>query len=189
MSWLEIVAAMLGLACVVLTIRRHVACWPTGLLMVLVYIVIFYRAKLYSDMLLQVVYVFLQLYGWYAWLHGGPARTPLVVGRVPARQILAWGILAVAASLSLGGAMHTYTDASFPFVDAVTTVASLIAQWWMGRKLLESWLLWILVDVISVGLYFAKALYPTAILYLVFLGLASWGWFEWRNAWKSRVAA
>jgi nicotinamide mononucleotide transporter len=188
-TWLEIVASALGLACVLLTVRRHIACWPTGLAMVLLYIYIFYEARLYSDMLLQVVYVFLQLYGWYAWLHGGPDRTPLVVSRLSAWQMGPWLAGGIAAAALLGGAMHGWTDASLPYVDATATVASLMAQWLMGRKVLESWLIWIFVDIVSIGLYFAKELYPTAALYVVFLVLASWGWFEWRIAWKKQATA
>jgi nicotinamide mononucleotide transporter len=185
----RLLAAALGLICVWLTVRRHIGCWPTGLAMVILYIFIFYRARLYSDMLLQVVYVFMQLYGWYAWLHGGAEGQPLVVTRMPAAQIPLWTAFGAAAAASLGGAMHIHTDASFPYIDAVATVASLIAQWLMGRKVLESWLVWIFVDVISIGLYLAKELYPTAGLYLVFLALATWGWIEWRNAWKKQATA
>jgi nicotinamide mononucleotide transporter len=186
---IEIIAALFGLACVWLGVRRHIGCWPTGLVMVLLYIVIFYRAKLYSDMLLQVVYVFLQLYGWHAWLRGGPDSGPLVVSRLPRRQIIPWLAAGTLATGVLGGTMRLHTDASFPFIDALATVASLIAQWLMGRKVLESWLVWIFVDIVSVGLYLAKELYPTAALYAVFLAMAAWGWFEWEGAWTKQATA
>lgn len=189
MSWIEIIASVLGLACVVLTVRRHIACWPTGLAMVILYVFIFYEAKLYSDMLLQVVYIFLQMYGWYAWLHGGADREPLVITQLPAWHALGWTVAGVLTAAALGGAMHVYTDASFPYLDAAATVASLIAQFLLGRKVLQSWLVWIVVDVLSIGLYLAKELYPTAALYLVFLGLATWGWVEWSSAWKEAATA
>jgi nicotinamide mononucleotide transporter len=189
MAWLEIIAAALGLACVWLTVRRHIACWPTGLAMVLLYIVIFYHAKLYSDMLLQVVYVFLQIYGWHAWLRGGPDNSPLAVHRLPASHMLPWVVVCLSGTLLLGWLMRSYTDASFPHIDAWAAVASLIAQWFMGRKVLESWLVWIAVDVVSIGLYLAKELYPTAALYAVFLILATWGWFEWKAACPQPVTA
>jgi nicotinamide mononucleotide transporter len=189
MSMLEIIASALGLVCVWLTIRRHIGCWPTGLAMVILYIFIFYRAKLYSDMLLQIVYVPLQIYGWYAWLRGGPDRTPLVVSRMPAWQIGQWLAAGLLATNVLGVSMDNYTDASFPHIDALAVVASLIAQWLMGRKVLESWLVWIFVDVVSIGLYLAKELYPTAILYSVFLVMAVWGWLEWSSVWKKQATA
>ncbi|HZL86831.1 MAG TPA: nicotinamide riboside transporter PnuC [Pirellulaceae bacterium] len=189
MSWLEIIASALGLVCVWLTIRRHIGCWPTGLAMVILYIFIFYRAKLYSDMLLQVVYVPLQIYGWYAWLRGGPDQTPLVVSRLPAWQFGLWLVAGAGPAHWLGHTMDTRTDAAFPYIDAIATIASLIAQWLMGRKVLESWLVWIFVDVLSIGLYLAKELYPTAILYCVLLILATWGWFEWKGVWKKQATA
>ena len=178
---LELPAVAFGLACVWLTVRQNIWCWPTGLVMVSLYIVIFYEARLYSDMLLQVVYVFLQFYGWHVWLHGGPDRNRLSVSRMSARQAVAWLSVCGAGTVLLGTLMHRNTDASFPYPDAFTTVASLIAQWLMARKVLESWLVWIIVDVVSIGLYLAKELYPTAGLYMVFLFLATLGYFAWRR--------
>jgi nicotinamide mononucleotide transporter len=140
-------------------------------------------------MLLQVVYVGLQIYGWYAWLHGGPDKSPLIVTRLPPVHAAIWLFVGVLAAGSLGAAMHRFTDASFPYVDAIATIASLVAQWLMGRKVLDAWLVWIFVDLVSIALYFAKELYPTAILYVVFLGMATWGWYEWRNAWKKLAMA
>jgi nicotinamide mononucleotide transporter len=191
MTWdpLEIAAVLLGLACVGLTVREHIACWPTGLAMVTLYIFIFYRAKLYSDMLLQVVYIFLQIYGWYAWLHGGPASSRLPVSTLPAGHGVRWLAVCVLGTLALGGAMKHYTDAALPYIDAFATTASLVAQWLMGRKVLQSWLVWIVVDVVSIGMYAAKALYPTAGLYVLFLALATLGFFTWKRSLVTAAAA
>lgn len=182
MSWLEIVAVILGVLCVGLTIRQNIWCWPVGLAMVTLYVFIFYDAKLYSDMLLQIVYIGLQIYGWHAWLRGGPQNHALPVSLVTQKQILLWALTCVVLTAGLGSAMHFNTDASFPFVDAFTTVASLIAQWLMGRKKLHSWFVWIVVDVVSIGLYLAKSLYLTAGLYVVFLMMATLGYFAWRKS-------
>ena len=138
METIEIIAVVFGLICVWLTVRQNIWCWPTGLVMVSLYIFIFLEAKLYSDMLLQVVYVGLQFYGWHAWLHGGPDRSQLPVSRLAVRDVATWLAVCVAGTLALGGFMSHNTDASFPFPDAFTTTASLIAQWLMGRKKLES---------------------------------------------------
>jgi nicotinamide mononucleotide transporter len=189
MSTLEMIAALFGLVCVGLTIYRHIGCWPTGLIQVVLLIAVFYQAKLYSEMLLQIIYVFLQLYGWYAWLHGGPDRTPLIVSRLPARQMLIWTFAGVVNAAALGSLMAWHTNASFPYVDAIVTIASLIAQWLLGRKVLESWLVWIFVDVVSIPLFLAKELYWTAGLYAVFLVMATWGWVEWRGVWKKQAMA
>ncbi|HEX8200841.1 MAG TPA: nicotinamide riboside transporter PnuC [Isosphaeraceae bacterium] len=181
MTGIELLAVVLGLACVALTVRQHIACWPTGLAMVVLYIAIFYRAKLYSDMILQVVYVFLQIYGWHAWLRGGPNRTRLAVSRLSPRGAMGWAIAGFIGTVALGSTMSRYTDASLPFVDAFATVASLIAQWLMGRKVLESWLVWIVVDIVSIGMYVSKRLNLTAGLYVVFLVLAVQGYLAWRR--------
>lgn len=189
MSTLELIAVLFGLACVVLTIRQHIACWPTGLVMVTLYIVIFREAKLYSDMLLQVIYVFLQMYGWWAWLSGGPDRSPLVVTRVPTRQLVPWLVTCLAGTVAIGWSMNTYTKAAMPYIDAFAAVASLIAQWLMGRKRLESWLLWIVVDIVSIGMYLAKELYLTAGLYLLFLVLAVMGYVTWEKTLRVPASA
>lgn len=189
METIEIIAVVFGLICVWLTVRQNIWCWPTGLVMVSLYIFIFLEAKLYSDMLLQVIYVGLQFYGWHAWLYGGPDRSQLSVSRLAGRDVATWLAVCAAGTLALGGFMSHSTDASFPFPDAFTTTASLIAQWLMGRKKLESWLVWITVDVVSIALYSAKELYLTAGLYAVFLGLATLGFFEWRKTLQAPALA
>ncbi len=180
MPTLELIAAVLGLISVALTVRQHIFCWPTGLAMVLLYIHVFYEAKLYSDMLLQVVFVVLQIYGWYAWLHGGRDRSPLAVTRLRPLHGVCWLVAGAVGTSLLGSAMSAWTDASYPFLDAGITVASLIAQWLMARKFLESWLVWIAVDIASIGLFSVKSLYPTLVLYCIFLVMAVWGWWSWR---------
>lgn len=182
MSTLEALAVILGVLSVALTIRQHILCWPTGLAMVTLYIFIFYEAKLYSDMLLQMIYVVLQIYGWHAWLQHGPQSSTLDVTRITPRQAAAWLLVCLAGFVAWGTFMNRTTDASFPYLDAFATIASLIAQWLMCRKKLESWLVWVVVDVFSIGLYFAKELYLTCGLYGVFLVMATYGYFQWKQS-------
>lgn len=187
MSGLEIAATVTGLISVILTIRQHVGCWPSGLISVFLYIFIFYEAKLYADMGLQVVYVGLQLYGWYLWVtpsRGGAeggAAGDLPVTTLSPLALLAWIGAGAAATIALGAWLRHATDASLPFLDATTTCYSLVAQWLLGKKKLESWMFWIGVDVLSVGMYYRKELYLTAGLYAVFLGLAVSGLLAWRR--------
>ncbi len=183
MSPVEAVAAAFGLSCVWLTVRRSIWCWPSGLVMVVLYVHIFHQAKLYADMALQVVYVFLQLYGWWHWLHGGPrdgAALP-VSGLAPARRA-AWCAAVLAGSAVLGHATATWTDAALPYPDAFITVASLAAQWLLARKVWESWLGWVAVDLVAIPVYAAKELYLTAALYTLFLTLATAGLVAWRKS-------
>ncbi len=184
----EITAACFGLLCVWLVIRQNIWCWPTGLVMVTLYIVIFYQARLYSDMGLQVVYIVLQVYGWWYWLRGGREAQPPPVTRLSRGGWLLWPAVALAGTAILGFTMHRYTDADLPYPDAATTVLSLIAQYLMARKILESWLAWIIVDVLAIGIYLAKELYPTAVLYAVFLVLATLGLIAWTRSIQARSA-
>lgn len=186
---LELVATAFGLACVWLAVKRSIWTWPTGLVMVSLYIVIFGRAKLYSDMGLQVVYVGLQIYGWWHWLHGGRDRDELPVTRLRPAGVLVWTAVCVAGTGTLGWVMATRTDAALPYPDAATTVTSLVAQWLMARKVLENWSFWIAVDAMAIGVYLVKGLYPTAVLYAVFLGMCVVGLREWRASMESTDAA
>lgn len=186
MSIIEIVAVVFGVICVVLTVRRNIWCWPTGLVQVVLFIVIFYQAKLYSDLILHVVYVVMQFYGWHQWLHGSETRGALPVSVLNKPSRIAWPLVVVGGTAGWGFVMARYTDASVPYGDAFTTVASLVAQWLLAKKKLESWLFWIAVDVIAIGIYVYKELYLTSGLYAVFLVLATIGFFAWRQTLNDR---
>lgn len=179
-------ASLSGLLCVWLTVRQNIWCWPVGLVMVLLYAWIFYHARLYSDMGLQIVYVGLQIYGWAHWLRGGPRDSGLPVTRLTSGRAVLWVSVGVVGTVLLGGSMARWTDASLPGWDAATTVLSLIAQYLLARKVLENWLFWIVVDVLAVGIYLVKELYVTAGLYAVFLGLATWGWLAWKQSLRTQ---
>jgi nicotinamide mononucleotide transporter len=180
----EVAATVSGLASVVLTVRQSVWCWPAGLVMVALYAWVFFHAKLYADMGLQILYVFLQIYGWRTWTRG---RAELPVRRVRPREAAGWGVASLAAWAGLVWLLVTHTDARSAHVDAAQTVLSLVATWLMAKKALENWLLWIVVDVLSIGMYLSRDLSLTAGLYAVFLALATLGWFSWRRSlseWK-----
>ena len=189
MSLYEIVGVAFGAVAVWLTVRENIWCWPTGLVNVGLFIVVFYRARLYADMGLQVVYVALCLYGWYAWLHGGRDHGALRVSRTPSRVLSVTLVLVAGAGLVLGLALRRHTDASLPFWDSATTSGSLAAQWMQTRKWIENWVVWIAVDVVYVGVYLYKDLYLTAALYAVFLVLAVMGLVKWKKTLGATGAA
>ena len=155
--------------------------------MVTCYIFVFYEAKLYSDMGLQVIFIFLQLYGWWAWLYAGPEKTELPVSRLSFLGHVFWLVVIGAGTTILGYVMATNTDAALPYPDAFITAASLVAQWLLGRKILESWVVWIVVDLVSIGVFFVKELYPTTGLYIIFLSLACCGLWAWRRQYSGTV--
>jgi nicotinamide mononucleotide transporter len=193
MELLQYVAVAFGIAAVLLSARENPWNWPLGIINVGLYILIFYDAKFYAGMALQVVYVVLAVYGWWHWLHGGANHGALRVSRVPLRE----GVLLALGFLVGTGALWTLlsrqTDASLPLADSALTAASLVAQYMMTRKYVESWLVWIVADVGYVAMFLYRSLsdkdlWPTAGLYLVFCILAVFGWRLWRASLRASPA-
>lgn len=182
MTTIEIVAVIFGFLCVYLTVKENIWCWPTGLVQVFLYIFIFYDAKLYSDVILQIIFVGLQFYGWYFWLYGGKEHQEATVSTVSPSGLIGTVAAALLSSALLGGFMATQTDASFPYADAFITVFSLVAQWLLSYKKLESWYFWIAVDCVAIGVYYSKDLYLTSVLYILFLAMAIAGLFRWKRS-------
>ena len=141
MNSLEIVAAIFGVVSVFLSVRQNIWSWPTAIVNVGLYIIVFYGSKLYADTGLQVVYVVLNAYGWYHWLYGGKNRTELPVTRTRAPVAAILVALVAAGTALIGTFLSRNTDAALPWVDAMTTSTSLAAQWMMTRKLLENWII------------------------------------------------
>jgi nicotinamide mononucleotide transporter len=181
-SCLELVAVLFGIVSVFLSVRENIWSWPTALVNVALYFALFYRSGLYSDMGLQVVYFGLSVYGWYEWLYGGAGRTTLRVTRVPARVWAIVTAIGVVLWATLGKLTSHLPGVALPYVDAATTTVSLIAQWMMTRKLLENWTLWIIVDVVYVGMFIFKGLYLTAGNYAIYLVLAIMGHVAWKRS-------
>jgi nicotinamide mononucleotide transporter len=182
MSWVELIGAIISAWAVWLTAQRKPWCWPTGLLSVLVYSWIFVDARLYSDALLQLAFAVLIVYGWHRWLHHLGEDGRVSVAPLRPGQAALHVLVGVAGALALGFAMHRYTDASLPWLDAALTSFSLVAQWWQGRRHIAAWWLWIVVDVIYVGEYVYKHLLITSVLYAGFIVLAIIGLRAWRMA-------
>ena len=182
----EILAAVTGIISVYLSTRENIWSWPTALVNVTLYFIVFLEAKLYADMGLQVVYFALSLYGWYEWLYGGENRTELHVSRVSRSLGVRLALVGLAATLVLGTALARFTDAALPLLDSATTSTSLVAQWMMTRKIVENWAVWVAVDVVYVGMFLYKSLYLTAALYAVFFVLAVMGYREWKRSFEQQ---
>lgn len=186
MLLIEWFAVIFGLLSVILTVRQNIWCWPVGLAQVFLYIFVFYRARLYSDMILHVIYVALQIYGWNEWLHGGRDRKAPEITRLTApKRVFAWSAMLTAGFL-WGAFMARYTHAAAPYADALIVSASLFATYFLAKKIIDAWFIWIGVDILAVSVYFYKHLFPTALLYSVFLFLAVLGFFEWRKSFLQR---
>jgi len=187
-SWLEITGTVFGIAGVWLTVKRNIYCFPTGLVNVILYAWLFYQSKLYADALLQLFYVVLLLYGWYEWMYGKKVHTEgvsVTSFRLRVVLILSAGLFTFIA----GSWFSKNTDAAFPFIDALTTAMSLVAQWMVARKKIENWLVWIAADLIYIGMYISKHLYLTSILYFIFIILAIAGFMEWKKELRRHAIA
>jgi nicotinamide mononucleotide transporter len=182
MSAIEIAGVVTGIIAVWLTTREQVWCWPVGIVSVLLFVGVFYQARLYAAMGLQVVYVGLAVYGWYAWTRGGQGHGPLRVSRSPTRVLVASAVIGLAATVVLAVSLRRGTDEALPFTDAATTAFSLVAQWMQTRKLIENWWVWLVVDVAYVGMNVSQGLFWTAGLYAIYCGLAVAGLVEWRRS-------
>jgi nicotinamide mononucleotide transporter len=182
MDPVEVTAVVFGIVSVYLAVRENILSWPTAIVNVGLYTLVFFRAKLYADMGLQVFYLVVSFYGWWAWLHGGRERAELVVTRTPRPWLAGLGVAGLLFALALGTVLRRATDAALPFLDSTLSSYSIVAQVMMTRKWLENWALWIALDVVYVGMFVFKRLYLTAGLYAVFLVLAVMGLLEWRRS-------
>lgn len=185
MDTFEIVSAVVTAIAVYLTARQNIFCWPLSLISVALYAVVFFDARLYADMGLQIIYGGFAVYGWWAWLHGGVDDTPLEVARVPVRQGVAAVAVGAAGTILLATLLTRYTNAAVPWADSALTCFSLVAQWLTARKYIEAWPLWVALDVFYVWLFVSRELIPTSILYGGFIVLALYGWWQWERSRRS----
>ncbi|BDT60027.1 nucleoside transporter [Massilia varians] len=175
---LELISFLLAVTTVLLNIRQKHWAWLFSIASSATFAVVFFEAKLYGDMGLQFVFIGASVWGWYQWLHGAGDQ-PLVVSRLT-RAGRGWSIAAWAIGfVLLSQFLDHLTDTDVPHADGFLTAGSLVGQLLLGRKKVENWLVWIVVDLLYVGLYIYKDLHLTAILYAVFVVLAWTGWRAW----------
>jgi nicotinamide mononucleotide transporter len=178
---LELTGAITAALGIWLTTRRLLICWPVTLVSIFLYMVVFYRAGLLSDALLQVFFVIFTFYGWWHWWRG--MRQEGEVRVVPLRRssLVVAVVLGIPGSFALG-LLAKHLHAALPYLDAVLMSYSLVATWWQARKHIANWWLWIVVDAVYIGEYIYKNLWPTALLYAGLVGLAILGLRDWRRA-------
>jgi len=176
----ELVGALTGLACVALLTRQKIASWPLGIVNNVLFCGLFWQTKLYADALLQVVFAALGAYGWWSW--GAPRDDDtLRVRRTTRAEWVVLSILTGVATLIVAHGLSDQTDSPAPLWDASVLTLSLAATYGQTKKLLESWLVWIAVDLLSIPLYAWRGLYPTTLLYALYLVLCVGGLYRWRR--------
>ncbi|MCE1154755.1 MAG: nicotinamide riboside transporter PnuC [Bacteroidales bacterium] len=185
MEFLEYLGTLLSLVYLYLSVKQKISLWLFGFLSALVYAAVFYEAKFYAAMSLQLYYLWVSAYGWYSWKKNRETtgeELPVRFTRMKEWLLLS-GVSLVVMSvyyslLSLG------TDSPIPGADSFITAFSITATWMLARKQIEHWLIWIVVDSIAVGIYFMQGLYSTALLFAVYGVMAVVGWRQWRKTMK-----
>lgn len=179
---LELISFVLAAITVLLTIRQNHWAWLFTIMSSATYAEVFYQAKLYGDMSLQFMFISAACWGWYQWLHGGEDHGVLKVSGLSRPQMAASAAGWLAAFFAIALLLSSLTDTDVAYPDAFLTAGSLLGQLLLARKKIENWIVWIIVDVLYVGLYVYKELMLTAILYAVFVVLAVQGLRAWKRA-------
>ena len=188
MNWLadhyiEVFGALTGIIYVILEIRQSIWLWPLGLITSALYVWVFFTNKFYADMGLQSYYVLISIYGWYWWLRGGEKYNTdsLPVTRISLKLVVILVFVFILLFAGIWYILLNYTDSPVPLGDAFTTALSIVATWMLARKIIEHWIVWVIADLVSMGLYIYKGLYPTVILFAVYTLMAVIGYREWRK--------
>ena len=181
-TWLELVAVALALVMVVLNMRVNPLAWPLAIASSLLYFLLFWDSRLYGEAGLQLFFVTVALWGWWQWLRGTmDDGSALRVRALPRREALGCLVALGLAWPALAFFLDHRTDSDVPWFDAFPTAASLVGQWLLGRQYTENWLVWLVVNVVSVALFAFKGLWLTVLLYGVFVVLSVVGWRAWRR--------
>lgn len=179
---LQIVGVALGLLYLWLEYKANIWLWVVGMLMPCVHCVLYYKSGLYADCAMQAYYIAAGLYGLAVWLLGHKrAEKPLEISHTPWRLALPLVVIYGALHAAIYFILVRFTDSTVPFWDAMTTAMSMVAMWLLSRKYIEQWLVWLVVDAITVGLYIYKGIPFTAGLYTLYTALAVAGYLRWKR--------
>lgn len=180
-NWVELSGTLLGLAYLWFAVRQNIFAWVTGLLTSALYIYVFFVSKFYADMGLQVYYVIISIYGWWNWKHGNidEKNGDLQVSKTGKNLWFKLAVVNLMAYAVISFVLINYTDSPLPYWDAFTTSISIVATWMLAKKKIEHWLIWVVADAVSMGLYIYKGLYLTTILFFVYTIMAIWGYYKW----------
>jgi nicotinamide mononucleotide transporter len=190
-SPLEILAVAFALAYLVLAVRQNILCWVAALISTLLSLVVFFEARLYPETALQIFYAAMAIYGWYQW-RGDRGRS----GRgSDERRVSVWPwtrhALAIGATLATAAVLGTWlsrTNAAFPYLDSFTSVGAVITTYMVAKKVLENWIYWLVIDGLTLYIYWQRELYLYAALFVVYLVLVVIGFYRWHRDWRAQPA-
>lgn len=181
MSLLELTGVIFGLLSVYFSVKQSIWTWPAGIISVSAFGLLFFEIKLYADMCLQFFFLWSCIQGWYFWLHGGKNKSHLKISTLTPRQRILIVLGTIACILIIGFLFQRFTDATLPYLDSTASGMSVVAQLLLMRKKIENWILWIVVDILSIGIYTYKEVYLTAGLFFVFMLLSTQGLLRWKE--------
>jgi len=188
---IEILGVISSIIYLYFSIRQNIFLWPMGMISALLYIVVFYHSKFYADMGLNGYYFVISIYGWWFWAKGSSKlssrESQLPVTRIGWTLASILFVITVVVFLIIGIILRKFTDSPIPYWDAFTTAASITATWMLARKILEHWILWIIIDAVSMGLYLYRGLYPTLILFAVYSTMAVIGFIQWKRSYYHTI--
>ncbi|MFW1746979.1 nicotinamide riboside transporter PnuC [Acinetobacter guillouiae] len=189
MSPLEIFAVIISIIGVTLTIKRNMWCWVFNFFAFVLYAYLFFEFKLYGETILQVFFMVVNFYGFYHWLKGKQQDHEIRIEPIAVQIVILQMIIAAAGGVIFGLSLHYFTDAALPMLDSQLAAFSLLATYWTSRKHIATWVLWVFVDIVYVGMFMYKELFLTAALYAAFVGLAAFGWWQWEQVKKKQSAS
>jgi nicotinamide mononucleotide transporter len=193
-SYVEFIGTVLGLISVFLAARANIFTWPTGIANAIFFLVIFYQIQLYSDMFLQMYFCGMGVYGWFTWKykaehHQSAIRTLSNTDRLRVAALIVAVVLVVGTLISKINLLLPSIfekPASYPYIDTFIAISSVLAVILLARRIFETWVLWILVDITSIGLYSVKGVKLIALEFVIFLALAVLGILSWYRLWKEK---
>lgn len=178
---LEIIGTLVGIIYLIYEYRASAMVWIAGIIMPAIYIFVYFNAGLYADFGINIYYLIIAIYGYFAWKYGGKKDKTLPITYTP---IISWIVCIVAFIVSffaIGYILVNFTDSNVPWLDSFTTAMSIVGIWMLARKYIEQWFVWLIVDIVSSALYVYKGIYFTAGLYFIYSIVAIFGYFKWKR--------
>lgn len=185
----ESLAVILAMAYLLLVIRQNIWCWVCAGISSSIYVWLFVVANLYMESMLYAFYVGMALYGWFTWRAGELDGEHLPIRVWPVRTHVVAGIIIFMLAAAIGWCLSRYTQAAFPYIDSMTTFAAIWATYLVARKVFENWWYWLLIDLVSIAIYWSRGLELTAVLFVLYVLLIPVGMLQWRKAYRAQATS
>ena len=186
-SLLELVAVIFAIVNLLLAVKTNILCWLAAGISALIFLYIFWGAKLYMESALQVYYFVMAVFGWYQWKLPSDTSATLSISMWSMQQHAGAVALIVFFTCISGHLLNSGTDAQLPYMDSLTTWGSVVTTFMVVRKILENWIYWLVIDLVSIYLYLDRELYFTAILFAVYIVIIFFGWFSWLKSYQRKI--